>query len=161
MKSLYALLIATVLLCSCGNKLKGKIENRDGKIYVVNTSSDKAYQFTIKGVSKTNDSISEYGSFTVQLAPGDEKFIGNEVVLSDIEYPVIKQEKPPFDPNKPFKVVDTIPGRPMDTIGTSNENMSLPDNQNPSAVNRVVCTFKVTGQLEIKNTIKYSPEKTE
>ncbi len=95
--------IGLVLLTSCINSINGKIEYRkDDKtcelriyevvmdssvtvtekdietksVYIVNESIDKSYEFTIKAVQTTNDTIVIYNTEKILLSPGDEEWIG-------------------------------------------------------------------------------------
>lgn len=74
--------IMTLLFISCsGEKLDGKIEKRDvGDYYIVNTSKTKAFRFTVKATETDNDSTRRYKIVFFDLAPGDEEYIGKEIV---------------------------------------------------------------------------------
>jgi hypothetical protein len=90
----YLILFTTILLlCSC-NKFEGEIysdsdsqcrDNSGGEplpkaksYFVRNTSSTKAYIFTIKVTSTGIDSDDNISPFTrtIELLPGEEKFLG-------------------------------------------------------------------------------------
>jgi len=78
-----------LIFCSC-NRLDGKIDPRDkNKVYLVNESITKTFKFTLKTISITNDSIYNYQTKIIELAPGDEVFIGNKYEVSKPEYPLI------------------------------------------------------------------------
>jgi hypothetical protein len=107
----YVILIFT--LFSCGNTLKGKVEYRtddkscygygsdvdflsihekmdkatDAKsAYIVNTSSENSYEFTIKESMVTNDKIINYTTTKIILSPGDEKWIGCTKYITGDKY---------------------------------------------------------------------------
>lgn len=83
----YLFIILLPILYSC-NKLDGKIETRNkGKVYLVNASTTQTFKFTVKTTSITNDSIYNYQTKIIELAPGDEVFLGNKYEVSQIEYP--------------------------------------------------------------------------
>lgn len=86
-----------LIILSCNEvNLKGKIDIRkDGNfvnendfrsIYLINTSIDKSYEFTIKGTKIINDSSYSYETFKKSLSPGDEVKIGNNHWFEKIEY---------------------------------------------------------------------------
>lgn len=74
----YLIPVAILLLfISCNKGLDGKIETRSGdKMYLVNTSPEKPFKFTIKTTEIANDSTNEYYTAIIELAPGDEKYLG-------------------------------------------------------------------------------------
>ena len=77
------------ILYSC-NKLDGKIEARgNSKVYLVNASTTNTFKFTVKTTSITNDSIYNYQTQIIELAPGDEILLGNKNEVTAIEYPTI------------------------------------------------------------------------
>lgn len=102
MKRLFGAL-SIILLISCGNSINGKIENRvdngdcyyydqntykipeTRSSYLINTSSNKTFEFTIKETETINDTIINYSTFKMKLSPGDErrisctKFLVNEL----------------------------------------------------------------------------------
>lgn len=178
----YFLYIAFVLtLCSC-NKLDGKIETRDkNKVYLVNTSETKAYRFTLKTTSITDDSIYEYKTQLITLQPGDEMFIGSKSGVSQVEYP--KKDSIVFQTHRPkrnwdFSVYEkeakkkdkdisqediefsyafekSIEGR--DTVINGKQLMynyntvPYPDTLHPYPVKRYKYKYEVTGQVEMKS----------
>jgi len=78
--SKFYVIIATILFISCKNKFNGKIENRDNSFYLVNTSSDQAFQFTIKATETKDDTVKNYSTSLIELQPGEEKFLGKETI---------------------------------------------------------------------------------
>ncbi len=123
--------ICITILVSCNKGLDGKIEKRgNGKIYLINTSENNAFKFTVKTTSVTNDSIMNYKTDIVELAPGDEKYIGNAIEASCATPPL---------PDGYQIVVDTTLATPLVD--------DLPDLNKPTLTKY---TYKVTGQLQIK-----------
>ena len=55
--------------------------------YLVNESIDKAYEFTIKTIETTDDSIVSHTITKIKLSPGDEKRLGctnyNDVLMNE------------------------------------------------------------------------------
>jgi hypothetical protein len=86
MPSLKATLLAllSLLFIACNNR-SGKIVKRDGDFYLVNTSYNDVYRFTLK-VTKTIDGDSTI-NWTVGLilAPGSERWLAQEVYFGDAE----------------------------------------------------------------------------
>jgi hypothetical protein len=86
-------------LFSCNNP-KGAIEERDNgcfaelkdskKIYLVNKSRDKIFQFTCKTTAITNDTVKTYATKIYTLDPGDELYLGCSESLSEQEFGVKK-----------------------------------------------------------------------
>ncbi len=113
----FILLTYLIFIFSCTSRLNGKIEQRiDNKdcyglaeniditisasefktkihksesVYLISTSLDKTYQFTIKEELIKNDSLIDKSTRQVELAPGAEEWIGctkysnaeNEIIL--------------------------------------------------------------------------------
>ena len=87
MKSVYIFLIGIIVFCSCGNKLNGRIETRDGgDYYLVNHSKNKIYKFTVRKTVVKNDSTTNYYSEFYTLNPGEEKYLGVKYYDSEIMY---------------------------------------------------------------------------
>jgi len=113
MKNLILIIITCALISSCGNSIKGKIEEReDGKIYLVNTSTSKEYQFTVRETIIINDTAKQYHTLAIPVIAGGEEFIGIKEVVSPAEYPIIevvnkRLVEPKFDPSMPFEIVQT------------------------------------------------------
>ena len=150
------------MLFSCGTSMKGKIEERNGKIYLINTSQNKAYQFTVKKTSVVNDSIAADNTLLILLAPGDEKYIADKKTI-------IQSYLPYDDSKSKHFVVDTthfdIPNERIQEFLTDFPNSSrvfdtLKD-EHGNPVLKVTATqvdCKITGQLEV-TTAKYLTEK--
>ena len=101
-----------ILLYSCNNSIKGKIGYRTDRhkcydysidyssekgkyrdkdaetktAYLVNSSFDKAYEFTIKVIQTTNDTIIDQNTMKIKLSPGDEKWLGCTKYLDGERY---------------------------------------------------------------------------
>ncbi len=121
------ILYITLLLsfCSC-DRVDGKIETRNkSKAYVVNGSTTKTYRFTVKTTSIKNDSIYNYQTKIVELAPGDELFLGNRNEVSEIEYPYIRVTN--------FK---TYPKASKDNISLAKGAVLLNENDEPVSQKR-------------------------
>ncbi len=80
-------------LMACNSSVSGKIENRDGyckaknnskNIYLVNTSKNKPFSYTVRKTTIIGDSITGYQTFAIELLPGDEINLGcsEEVVTN-------------------------------------------------------------------------------
>ena len=81
------------IIYSCGSSFKGEIEERElNKVYLVNKSTSKYFQFTIKVTKVTDDSLYDYETRLIKLAPGDEKYLGNFIDTSDFYYFVIESK---------------------------------------------------------------------
>lgn len=69
---------------SC-NESSGKIEVRSNeKIYIVNTSRSKSYDFTVKETKTNYDSTSETSTSVLFLSPGEEKLLGHMYENRDV-----------------------------------------------------------------------------
>ncbi|MEO6611488.1 MAG: hypothetical protein ABIT05_05125 [Chitinophagaceae bacterium] len=90
MRNCNYLIVFFIFFASCSKGLSGKIEKRNkNDIYLVNTSSSKIFRFTIKETKIINDSIYEYSTGNISLSPGDEKRIGVESGISELQYRMI------------------------------------------------------------------------
>lgn len=115
MSKILSIIALAVLLYSCGNSLDGRIETREGKVYLVNTSTSKEYEFTIKETIIVNDTVKNYKIHSVPVIAGGERFLGKKDSIKPLTYPSIevvriKTEKPKFNPNLPYEAVinDTL-----------------------------------------------------
>ena len=120
----YLNLIIWLGLVGCTN-IDGFVEKRDSgcneldadskKVFLVNNSSSRTYQFTVKRIEIKNDTNKSYSTDIHILEPGDEIFLGCDRWLSDKEY--FKKEtrqKNPFQNVKmifPDKSVGNIPAK--------------------------------------------------
>jgi hypothetical protein len=87
--------ILLVAFYSCNNS-NGKIEERDNrcfdelkdskKIFLVNKSRDKTYQFTYKMTQTVNDTVRNYETYIITLALGDERYLGCSEMLDKQYY---------------------------------------------------------------------------
>jgi len=118
----YLHLIIWLSLFGCSN-IDGSVEKRDSgcnevdatskKVFLVNNSTSKTYQFTVKKIEIKNDINKSYSTDLHILEPGDEIFLGCDKWLSEIEY--LKKDirrKNPFHNVKmifPDKSVGNIP----------------------------------------------------
>jgi len=75
---------------SCKN-INGEIEIRGNNAYLVNTSSEIQYQFTVKKTEIKNDSLYTYSTEIIELAPGDEELLGVIFSKSAIKYPTLEK----------------------------------------------------------------------
>lgn len=71
----FVLVVASICIDCNTKSLEGKIETRGNELYLINTSIDKAYQFTIRKATKINDSLIGYETEIIELFPGDEKYL--------------------------------------------------------------------------------------
>lgn len=143
--------VLAFLFIGC-NQIKGKIETRNDNLYLINTSTTKAYQFTIKETRKENDSIITTTTSLYKLSPGEEKFLSPKI---EIKYPEIEENIPRMDTGtvkESFKV-----GNNEYAIPASKVNEFLKDFPNAVRVLekngtplKISHEYIVTGQLEIK-----------
>jgi hypothetical protein len=75
--------------------IKGVIEERQKgcadlndskKVYLVNTSTSTKYTFTVKTTDRINNSIIQYSTKKITLAPGDETELGCTLYFTDHKY---------------------------------------------------------------------------
>lgn len=76
MTKYFTSLLLAIVLFSCKNKFDGKIEERYGSYYLVNTSPSQSFRFTIKETELEDSSVHNYTTELIELAPGAEKFLG-------------------------------------------------------------------------------------
>ncbi len=85
------LLAFSILVAACSSKMNGKIEYRgDNDVYLVNTSSSKIFRFTVKTTKVTNDTIYDYSTESIPLAPGDEELLGVKYDTAEATFPMIE-----------------------------------------------------------------------
>lgn len=84
-------LLCILLFPSC-NSLDGKIEIRAKKVYLVNSSTNKKFEFTIKETKIKNDSSFNYATQIIKLAPGNEELLGMIDSTTEIKYPLLKKQ---------------------------------------------------------------------
>ncbi len=133
-----------IIFTSYQSNLNGKIETRESnKVYIVNTSENNAFKFTLKTVSVTDDSIRNYRTDIIELAPGDEKYIGvtNELILVN-------------PPSEQIIVDTTIITTVDDLPDLRKDKPPLPTGYTellppPIKKTRIKYTYKVTGQLKL------------
>lgn len=90
-----SLIILCLIFFGCSG-LDRSIEKRDigcnetitdsKKVYLVNKSSNKIYQFTVKRTEIINDTTKTYSTSLHVLEPGDEIYLGCDQFLSEIQY---------------------------------------------------------------------------
>lgn len=113
--------LSTILFCSC-SKIDGTIEKRtNDEVYLVNKSVNKQFKFTVKTTTLTNDSSYSYEIRFIELAPGDEFYLGKTTSVSKPEYPlidaqVLKYYKPKKRPTLPGMVELDAPSFLLDTL---------------------------------------------
>mgnify|MGYP006919274679 FL=1 len=66
-------------MIGCSNKFDGRIENRAGQSYLVNTSTSESFRFTVKKTEIKDDSTFSYSTDLISLSPGDEKLLGSNL----------------------------------------------------------------------------------
>lgn len=131
----------------------------------------KTFKFTLKTTSITNDSLYSYKTKIIELAPGDEVFIGNKNEVSKIEYPyknISVLQTHPIDTSgniplpKGYKKLsefaaifrESIKGR--DTIINGEHlkytysTVTIKDTLHPYPINYYKHQYEVTGQVEVK-----------
>ena len=86
MSKSFKYLLLAILLFSCKNKFDGKIEERFGSYYLVNTSPSQRFRFTIKETEIKDSSVYNYATGFIELAPGDEKLLGKEIVEKEDDF---------------------------------------------------------------------------
>lgn len=79
MKKILTFTYLTILLIGCSSKFDGRIENRAGQSYLVNTSTSQSFRFTIKKIEIKDDTTYSYSTDLISLSPGDEKLLGNNL----------------------------------------------------------------------------------
>lgn len=152
MKQLSYVLLA-VLLYSCGTSMKGKIEDRGGKFYLVNSSQTKVYQFTVKKTTTINDSTKEYITYTEILAPGQEKTIGQikEIKKESLfDYSAAKRSGYSDSEIVHFLKQKFEAGPKSDT--------TFDENGYPIKESVLLNSYQITGQIEV-DISKYISEK--
>ena len=65
MKLTYSYLL---ILVGCSNKFDGRIENRTGQSYLVNTSTSESFRFTVKKTEIKDDSTFSYSTDLISLS---------------------------------------------------------------------------------------------
>lgn len=156
---------------SC-SKINGKIEKRaNGQIFLVNTSLNNKYKFTVKRTEIKNDTIETYSTEIIQLAPGDEVFLADYETASPLTFPTIEKSifrtlhsnvseteigmagnidsllKKMIDSVKYKDYSDTILNRQKTKFWF--EKVQVPDSAHPFFQNRFKNEFKITGQIQI------------
>jgi hypothetical protein len=171
---IFIVIIFTFYSC---NKLDGKTEIRDkNRVYLINSSETKTFKFTLKTTTITNDSLYSYKTEIIELAPGDEIFIGNKNAVSKIEYPdiditvadTIKLEGDDGTPLKKAilkKYFDQLWGEDT-TINGKHIKIRYPiitikDSLNPYPIEHYKYKYEVTGQVEIKFKTQDAKDKSQ
>lgn len=147
----FAAISLVILLYSCSNKLDGKIETRNGdKVYLVNGSPTKAFKFTIKTTTITNDSLYQYQTDIIQLSPGDERFLGTPRHITTEYHP---DNSSNFDSAiKAYNdgKIKLPAGAVLINTDTIPKFMTIKEEYK----------YEVTGQLEVKYSPKKEPAST-
>lgn len=86
------LLLIICLHCGSCTRFEGVIEIRQKDVYLVNSSSTKGFSFTIKQTEIIDDSVYNYSTDIMDLAPGDEKRLGVTDSMSLQTYSLAKRQ---------------------------------------------------------------------
>lgn len=92
MKRQYIYTLAVLLLYSC-NSSEGLIEIRQQRFYLVNKSFTKSYRFTIKQTEIREEKWYKYSTDLIELAPGEERFLGEEMNITKTEYQTLEKSE--------------------------------------------------------------------
>ncbi|OHC84117.1 MAG: hypothetical protein A2546_05600 [Sphingobacteriia bacterium RIFOXYD2_FULL_35_12] len=63
-----------------------KLNHENKSAYLVNKSTNKAFEFTVKVIQTLDDTISSHRTFKVMLAPGEEKWLGCTKYFGDVNF---------------------------------------------------------------------------
>lgn len=151
--------------------IDGKIDIRGkGEVYIVNASPTKAYRFTVKKTTTTNDTLVTYSTDYVELSPGDEQGLGRIDSTSERDYPIIDspifkiytKSNPPIYPPLKKNASDIDKAWYMalndyrdtlidgDSVKYKVDYKEAADWDHPLPISKFSYKYEVTGELEIK-----------